>query len=140
LSEEDVNNEKKKSTRLCGFLEQLMEHAESVKRFPGNNAGVCVVCGGNTAKVCSKCNKAMHMDAPKDSDTTASCFLCHHNTGFFGLGRDDCRIVKRKRSSWTFPTAGDRQVNAAQMKVMHKRLADDAENRDHGTPSSSNTS
>jgi len=123
------------SKRLCGFLDPLIEHQESVKRFPGHNQKVCVVCGVNSSKHCGKCGKAMHIDhGPKETDSNVSCFVHYHDTGFFGLARDDCQIVKRKQKDWTFPSQQQRKINTQQMKIIHKKHKD---NCDNGTPNGS---
>ena len=130
------------STRLCGFLDNLIKHSESIKRYPGHNQRVCVVCGKQTAKHCSKCDKAMHLNPPDGSDTNASCFMLWHDTGFFGLARDDCRIVQKRQRDWSFPSQEQRTLNTKEMKQVHKEAAsrenNSAINADNGTPSSSN--
>ena len=112
------------ASRLCGFLDPLIEHIESVKRFPGTNGRVCVVCGARTAKCCGKCDKAMHMSPPDDVDSKVTCFMHYHNTGFFGLARDDCRMVRRKQKDWSFPSIDERKANSREMKIIHKRHRD----------------
>ena len=136
VSEHDVASQDS-SKRLCGFLDTLIQHQESAKRFPGHNQQVCVVCGANSSKCCSKCGKALRFDhGPKDMDTDVSCFVQCHDAGFFGLARDDCRIVKRKRGDWRFLTTQQRKLNTQQMKIIHKRLKD-KDTTDNGTPSGS---
>jgi len=137
ISEDDLASQDS-SKQLCRFLDPLIEHQESVKRFPGHNQKVCVVCGVTTSKCCSKCNKAMHVNhGPKDTDLNVSCFLHFHDTGFFGLARDDCRIAKRKQKEWSFPSQQQRKLNTQQMKVVHRRYKDKEQNADNEPPSGS---
>ena len=124
VCEDDLSSTTDSSTRLCGFLDEVIQHMESCKRFPGTNGRLCVVCGVRTAKFCSKCGKAMHTSPPEHANTQVSCFMHYHNTGFFGLAREDCRITKRRQRDWAFPTAQQRQLNSAQMKQIHKQRVD----------------
>jgi len=143
VGEDEYSVHSERTTRLCGFLDNLIEHSDSVKRLPGNNGRVCVVCGGKTSMCCGKCGKAMHASPPDTVDTKTSCFLHYHNTGFFGLARDDCRIVHRLQRNWTFPTLHDRKLNSSQMKDIdkqhraNKQPQIDNENADNGGEDSS---
>jgi len=144
VCEDDLSSTTESSTRLCGFLDTIIEHIESCKRFPGTNGRLCVVCGVRTAKYCSKCGKPMHTSPIEGSDSQVSCFIHYHNTSFFGLAREDCKMVKKRQKDWSFPTEQQRQLNAAQMKQIHKQSVNrkrnvDNEGADNGTPSSSNT-
>jgi len=131
------------STRLCGFLDSLVEHRESVKRYPGHNGRACVVCGKSTSKHCAKCNKAMHFTAPEDYDGNTSCFMHFHDAGFFGLARDDCKIVRKRQNDWSFPSKDEQKANSQQMKQMQKRLKENNNSDqiavDHDTPNSSSS-
>jgi len=108
------------STRLYGFLDNLIGHQESIGKFPGHNDRVCVVCGERTVKFCGVCKKAMHSTAPEDCDTKMSCFVEWHNTGFFGLAREDCRMVRKRQRDWQHPTREERTANTHGMKQIHK--------------------
>ena len=124
IGDEECSSENASSTRLCGFLDTLFEHQESVKRFPGNNGRVCFVCGGRTSKSCTKCGVALHLLPPEGKQTKISCFMLYHNTGFFGLARQDCGIVRRRRRDWEFPSQEEMQLNSQQMRQIHKRYKD----------------
>ena len=84
----------------------------------------------------------MHMHQPDNAeDTKTSCFIHYHNTGFFGLARDDCKIVRRRQRDWTFPTTQQRKLNTAEMKKIHNnkvnRDLNMTENVDNGDTNSS---
>jgi len=121
------------STWLCSFLDPLLERMESVKQFPGTNGRICVVRGVRTSKECSICHKALHMSPPEDADTHVSCFMHYHNTGFFGLARDDCRVVRRRQKDWSFPSDQKRTLNSSQMKLIHKQHTDKRKNCNDGS-------
>jgi len=89
IGEDDCSTSSSQSTRLCGFLDSLINHRDSMKRFPGHNGRVCVACGKETVKCCSICDKALHLTPLDNTDTNTSCFVHCHNTGFFGLARED---------------------------------------------------
>jgi len=128
VGDQEYSMETASSTRLCGFLDPLFEHQESMKRFPGHNGRVCFVCGGRTSTCCTKCGVALHASPPEGQDTKVPCFLLYHNTGFYGLARHDCGIVRHRQRDWTFPSEAERSLNCQQMKVVHKRFKDNQQN------------
>jgi len=142
VGEDDLSEQADSSTRLCGFLDTLVDHQESVKRLPGTNGRVCVVCGDVTAMVCTKCGKTMHVLPPKNADTHVSCFMHCHNTGFFGLARDDCHVTRKSKKTCAFPSPADRKCNTAEMRLVHEqfqanRNQNNAGNNDNGDANSS---
>jgi len=124
VGDQEYSSESGATTRICGFLDPLFEHQESVKRFPGNNGRICFVCGVRTLLLCTKCGVALHTSPPEGQETKVSCFLLCHNTGFFGLARQDSIIVKKRRRDWEFPSQEERKLNTQEMKQIHKRYKD----------------
>ena len=140
VAEDDYTEATNESNRFCGFLDTLISHRDSVARYPGNNGRVCVVCGNKTAKYCGKCSKPMHMHQPDNAeDTKTSCFIHYHNTGFFGLARDDCHITKKSKKQWAFPSSADRKRNTTEMKQIDRQFQANRRNdyTDNGTANSS---
>jgi len=137
-----LSSESTSSTRLCGFLDTLIKHSEFIKRYPGHNQRVCVVCGKATVKYCSKCDKAMHLNPAEGSDSKASCFMLWHDTGFFGLAREDSKVIKKRQRDWSFPTQQQRSRNTAEMKQLYRAASEhnnSAQIAHNGTPNSSST-
>jgi hypothetical protein len=94
---------------LCGFLDDLLLHEQSVEQFPNRGHQVCACCGKPTYTRCMKCpgNPAFHLTKPKGRIN--SCFIHYHNTSSFGLWRSDYRYTGQTRSlsSWQYPDAVD---------------------------------
>jgi len=62
----------------------------------------------------------MHSTVPDGIDTKISCFVEWHNTGFFGLAREDCRMIRKRQKDWQYPTREERELNTTEMKKIHK--------------------
>lgn len=102
------------SSRLCGDLTKLVAHVDSVEALPNKASKICVVCGDRCYFVCNagigpdgKKGVAMHRFPKKDGINVGNrcCFYHHHNTSFFGLGKNEHKLVGIKRKKeWTFPT------------------------------------
>lgn len=112
------------SGRLCGFLDELLEHERSIAPIPNKGHAVCLCCGKQAYTKCNLCpNKpAIHMNIPKGRRN--SCFIHYHNTASFGKWRNDWSIVtglKRKRQ-WVYPDSDELQQHASQMKQLHLSL------------------
>jgi len=84
----------------------------------------------------------MHLTAPEDSDTNTSCFMHFHDTGFFGLARDDCKVIHKRQRDWSFPSQEERKDNSNQLKRMQKRVKENNnadQNADNGDTNSSSS-
>ena len=77
------------SQRLCGNLDQFLEHSNSMARF--TNAHLCEVCGNKTRWKCLKCEKWMCvLESGKFSG--CQCLIRFHSDSFFGLARSDAEM------------------------------------------------
>lgn len=108
------------SVCLCGVLDPLINHMESIGRLPGNNARVCVVCGVDTCNICKLCDKPMHFSAlPKDSTMTVPCFYQYHNTCFYGLAKDDIKLMGVRKKDFKTPNDKYRKRHSFEMVQLH---------------------
>ena len=91
-------------TRLCGNLDLLQLHVDSVEQ--GHNTKPCEACGIGTRWRCGMCK--MHIclytksDASEEKDGkpkrkwTGTCLMKLHNDSFFGLTRGDHEDLEKK--------------------------------------------
>lgn len=94
VSEANYNIAKSdKRQRLCGDLEELIEHTESMTRK--TNPAKCEVCGKNSLWRCIKCNKALCV-MEKGAFSGGTCMLRYHSDSFFGLARCDAKMHDMK--------------------------------------------
>ena len=112
------------SERLCGDLTGLADHLRSIKVIPNKNKKKCVVCGLNAYHICMKCvgpdgkkGVAMHRGVKEDGDKVP-CAIHHHNTAFFGLSRNDHRLVAggKRKKDWAFPSNQEMAEHAKEVK------------------------
>jgi hypothetical protein len=109
----------------CGFIGELTEHFTACAGMEEGKKLKCAFCGKPTYQFCGLCGVAVHKFA-KDGvgDGTTSCFFLYHDTGCFGLARDDWKMTNKKRmKDWSFPTATDMKNNHTQMKQLSEHLA-----------------
>ena len=103
---EDSLNEEFYNGRLCGFLDELRDHWNHCDTMADSKKLTCVYCGLLTYQFCSKCEVAIHKAKGKDGD--APCFYYWHDTGCFGLAKEDFKTFPNKKlKNWTFPTDDD---------------------------------
>ena len=96
-------------SRLCGNLSHFERHVESVqtgKKHPLS----CRVCGEQCYSVCGLCNKPLHFFPNRGKNMGKSCFLEYHNDSFFGLAVEDCKVMQKRKSDWTPPSATKKKV------------------------------
>jgi len=115
LSRADFSRENDVTSRLCGDLTPLYNHLEACVPIPNGGSKICVLCGEKCYWVCMECKGpdgkrgvAMHKNPKKEGTqlgAKVTCFYHHHNTAFFGLAKNDHRLlgVQRKKD-WSFPT------------------------------------
>jgi len=91
------------SGRLCGDMNKLVEHQASLSRLPNGNTRLCAACGKPATHQCGLCpdKPALH------TTIGSSCFTQWHNTQTFGMWKDDWRLSRGKRSTWTNPEPHD---------------------------------
>jgi hypothetical protein len=78
-----------KSGRLCGDLQQFLDHSSSVKR--STNQGVCEVCQKKTVWRCKSCSASLCILENRNF-TGGSCLVRFHCDSFFGLAKRDARM------------------------------------------------
>ena len=78
-----------KRQRLCGDLDVLIQHTESMVRK--TNKYDCEVCGKKTLWKCQKCNKALCV-LEKGTFAGGTCMLRFHSDSFFGLAKSDAKM------------------------------------------------
>lgn len=83
-----------RNSRLCGDLDQLLEHTQSMDRK--SNAGNCEVCGVKSLWKCMKCDKYMCVLDNKRW-TGGQCLIRFHNDTFFGLAKADESLTDSKK-------------------------------------------
>jgi hypothetical protein len=122
-----INAMKDHAARLsCGFIGNLTEHFDSCQPFDEKGKKlVCAFCGKPSYQFCGLCGVAVHKFA-QDSvgDGITSCFFRYHDTGCFGLARDDWKITnKKKMKEWSYPTVADRKANEEQMRRLSEHVS-----------------
>lgn len=78
-----------KRKRLCGDLDGLIEHTESMLRK--TNLADCEVCGKKTLWRCMKCTVPLCV-LEKGAFSGATCMLRFHSDSFFGLAKCDSKM------------------------------------------------
>ena len=115
LKREDFRRTHQTGSRLCGNLTLLYNHIDSVKPIPNGGGKICVVCGEKCYFLCTECvgpdgkqGVAMHRNVKKDGINAGckiSCFYHHHNTAFFGLAKNDHKLIGiLRKKDWQFPS------------------------------------
>ena len=94
-----VNREHQQAAepRLCGFLDDLLLHEQSIVPLKNKSHHVCHCCGHPAYYICTACpgNPALHAHATKDHPN--SCFLHYHNTASFELWKEDFKVTGNKK-------------------------------------------
>lgn len=104
--------------RLCGLLDNLIDHIKSVIRLPGTNKRKCYVCNKEAAHVCTKCiedpgsnrkscsGAPLHFSSVNPNNTLkVPCFYQYHNTSFFGKAIIDFRVTNQHKGQMELPDA-----------------------------------
>jgi hypothetical protein len=107
------------SPRLCGDLTDFIKHAKTKKSL--KNPKNCVVCGNLSYSECTTCGKAVHAPSSKNGEL---CFYDLHDDCFFGLSRDDCSLVRKRKADWTYPTPVKRRANTKHIESIVKYHAE----------------
>jgi hypothetical protein len=128
---------KKAKKRLCGFVGNLAEHYDSCNTMEEKGKKLtCVFCGKPTYQFCGLCGSAMHK-YPQD-DGQSSCFFHWHDTGCFGLARDDWKITNKRMKEWKYPTMAEMKANEQQMMQLSKQVSAANGNGSNGNGSNGN--
>jgi len=127
LTKKDFDHSK---TRLCGDLTPLCDHMMTCIPIPGKGHKICVVCGDMAYHVCMKCvgpdgrrGVALHIKTHKGDEKGANtfdvpCFYHCHNTSFFGLAKNDHKLVGKRKCDYAFPTAEEMQNHRKETKII----------------------
>jgi hypothetical protein len=99
-------------TRLCGDIDKLCRHIESIERTPGKKGRVCAWCGLETYTVCGICKDSKGKSIPlhhiphRGKAIGELCFYHYHNDNMFGLGKNDrSTLLHGVKGDWEKPTA-----------------------------------
>ena len=103
------------SDRLCGFLDELILHEQSVQSLKAHRSLKCVSCGKPCYHRCSLCPGGPAMHFYKPSGRSSSCFVHYHNTASFGKWKCDVHLVGRKRKDWTYPDQDELKEHSLDM-------------------------
>jgi hypothetical protein len=111
-------NHQDSQLRMCGFLGDMTEHfANCLTMDERGKKLTCAFCGKLAYQYCGLCNVALHKFPKEDiGDGITSCFFRYHDTGCFGLARNDFRITNKKLKEWSYPTMTEMEANKEQMK------------------------
>ena len=107
--------------RVCGFLDSLLEHEKSMRRYEKRKHLQCACCGKATYFHCTLCpgDPPLHLTAPPGQNN--SCFVHYHNLASFGLWKGDWKIRPgQMRRDWTYPTEEALRESSRQMKRLHE--------------------
>lgn len=129
------------SDRICGDLGLLIDHISSIWKLP-KNSRVCDVCGEPCHQVCGMCDTALHHFTTPEG-LAAPCFFHHHDSGFCGLSRGDCKTMGTPKRDWKLATRPAIESNGKVMKNLSgslnnstpmtpNRLGGDNGNNDNG--------
>ena len=105
-----------KRQRLCGDLDVLIEHTQSMIRKTNNVP--CEVCGKRTLWRCGKCCKALCV-LEKGSFAGGTCMLRYHSDSFFGLAKSDSAM---HNIEWKPSNLNKIKRHAAYMKALAKTM------------------
>ena len=111
------------NTRLCGFLDELLEHEKTLVKIGGkkNTHLQCVCCGEQTYWRCERCPGKPPLHASPPDGRSNSCFLNYHNTASYGKWRADWALKSgRKKREWKYPDAFELHQNERQIKRLHQ--------------------
>lgn len=98
------------NSRLCGDLSTLQRHIAAAKtgnKHPKN----CKVCGEPAYSECTLCQVPLHYVTQRGSGAGKQCFFQWHDESFFGLCREDCTLINKRKAEWEFPTLSKQREN-----------------------------
>jgi hypothetical protein len=105
-------NKRNKSSRLCGDLQKLCVHVDSIYTLK-NKGKVCAFCGLTSYQICGKCGVPLHYNVKQGKAKGRNCFYHYHDDICFGLGYHDAtKILGRTQSDWSMPKPTDVRENA----------------------------
>jgi len=119
--------------QLCGDLTPLYAHMQQCVPIDNKGHKICVVCGEMAYHACVKCvgpdgkqGVALHVQTHKDNKTNKSsipCFYHCHNTSFFGLAKNDHKLLGKRKCDFEFPTEETAQAHRKNVKNILQPIA-----------------
>lgn len=109
--------------RVCGFLDDLLEHERACIRIPGRKHLMCQCCGKQAYFRCMLCpgQPPIHMSIP--DGRTNSCFVHYHNAASLGVWRGDWKLKQQsKRRDWVYPTESSLRESSRQMERLFQSM------------------
>lgn len=115
-------------SRHCGDLTPLYPHVEHCISIRNGGKKTCVVCGEQAYHVCMACTgpdgkKGVALHRFARAGKPVACFYHHHNTHFFGLARNDHKLLGKRKRDWHFPT--QEEIKSHAKKIRHVLTQDD---------------
>ena len=107
------------TSRLCGNLEKIMCHVQSITGSK-KHGRKCAVCGKEAYTSCGLCNIGLHYNAKQGVGCGKMCFFDYHDDQFFGLACADCTLVGTKLSEFNEPTAAERRAQAFAISILQQ--------------------
>jgi hypothetical protein len=106
------------NSRLCGDLSGLQRHIASAKtgnKHPKN----CKVCGEPAYSECTLCQVPLHYVTQRGSGAGKQCFFQWHDETFFGLCKEDCTLINKRKAEWEFPTLSKQRENQRFIRALN---------------------
>ena len=114
------------SHRLCGFLDELLEHEKSIQSLQAHRSLICISCGKPCYHRCTMCPGSPAMHYHKPTGRSNSCFVHYHNTASLGKWKCNVHMVGRKRKDWSYPTDDELRSHSLDMTRLHLASKRDA--------------
>ena len=114
-----------KMPRLCFSMSEIKAHLESVRQY--KDAARCQVCGENSYWRCTMCegNPAMHVLGQNRSYNGCKCAIEYHDPNFFGLARNDTKLLNKGIHSWKQPSDCERKDSTKHICRIQRHLCND---------------
>jgi hypothetical protein len=82
---------------------------------------MCKVCGDSTYAACTfLCYVPLHFALNQGSVTGKKCYFLWHDDTFFGLAKDNCGLLKERKSDWEYPSQAKQRENIKYIQELMK--------------------